>query len=974
MFTIYDAEKTRILSFISKQLTGKNIELEARLFRNNPIDYLSYHNILKKLIFSKNNNGYGLDYKTIERLDVISETNNYSNVRESIYEKSNIMLYSLHNKYIDSIRKKNANDVISVTKKQKEFIVLKNYSVKISIAEELENKKIILFSDNKSSKLFRYHQRISVFTSDKMFKFDFSSTKSGRGTTLFSSKTLNNYPIYSIEIEYIGKNITDKYKIFNNLMKNIAFIIAIKNNSSIFLSINDKKDILDRYKLLISSDENLKKRNRRKKNNNNLLGHKDFITAKPVTLHIENIKPGKNINILTNYGVTYKADGKNALLYIHTYDTKKKYGNVFIIDSMSKITPVGISIQEWEYSVIEGEYIEDKMIFCAYDMLFTKKIDIRNKPLVSFVENKTSRLSYLKDFIKDIPDDDVLSVKIIQKEYRSGNDNKIFEESKKLWNERKLQPYHIDGLIYTPLIEPYPTQTKSWNQLFKWKPPGLNSLDVLIEIIKGENKKDLLFPYTGSSDIKNYKKLNLYTTGITDKLNRKSGNIVRKSYPKLFKKINIPVDIKGNIYAKDPLSGNISRVLDDTIVEFIYDKTKIEDNNDDFCWIPIRTRYDKTIKYKNIKKSFGNGYNVAKDIVKSIHNPITVEIITTGVITTSNNNSAEITSEIKNVYYNSNLNNRKRLPYQLFHTTYVKKKLLEKASLKIKDSVRGSGYLIDFGVCRGGDLNRWIELDFKKIVGIDIDSKCITEAISRKQRNYANSNITFLCGDLSQLIFPDFDSACDNTRTSTGIIDWRDKMKQTMIQKFMFDIVSSQFVIHYFFSDELSLRIYLQNVSDNLKVGGHFVGSTFDGQRVYNSLKRKKFIEGKKDEKIIWKITKLYNRKKFTEGKSNFGMAIDVYVDSIGISHKEYMVSFEYLRKIGKEYGLELKEVIPFSELWEEGKNYDNINISNNINTMSDMEKQFSFLFSGFIFKKIKNAPNSTYKKIIKKLKKRKQK
>ena len=70
-----------------------------------------------------------------------------------------------------------------------------------------------------------------------------------------------------------------------------------------------------------------------------------------------------------------------------------------------------------------------------------------------------------------------------------GNENKIFEQAKKLWDERKLQPYHIDGLIFTPLIEPYPTKNKSWKQLFKWKPPELNSIDTLIETFKGENKK-----------------------------------------------------------------------------------------------------------------------------------------------------------------------------------------------------------------------------------------------------------------------------------------------------------------------------------------------------------------------------------------------------------------------------------------------------------------------------------------------------
>ena len=101
-------------------------------------------------------------------------------------------------------------------------------------------------------------------------------------------------------------------------------------------------------------------------------------------------------------------------------------------------------------------------------------------------------------------------------------------------------------------------------------------------------------------------------------------------------------------------------------------------------------------------------------------------------------------------------------------------------------------------------------------------------------------------------------------------------------------------------------------------------------------------------------------------------MTIDVFVDSIGISHKEYMVSFKYLEKIAKEYGLELQKIIPFSDMWKEGKNLDNNSVSYQINAMSEDEKTFSFLSSGFIFKKTKNAPDSLYKKIIKLQKKEK--
>ena len=366
MFTIFNAEKSRIISFITKKLSGKNIELEARLFRGENIDYFNYNNILKKLIFSEKNNGYALDYKISERLDIMSDGNNKSSIRESLHGKTNIMLYALNDKNIDFIVKKNPDDFICMIKNRKDFIVLKNYSVKIAISEEKEseNKKIKLFSDNKSSKIFRYQKRISVFTKDKMFRFDFSSVKSRKGILFSSSKTLQSFPIYDIEIEYIGEDVSDKDLIFNKLMSNIALILSIKNNSPIFLSLQEKKDILDKYRLLISSDENLKKSNRKKRNNKNSLTHKHFITAKPITLHLKNIKSsGRNINILKNYGVTYKADGKNALLYIHQQEEETPYGNVFIIDSMFNLTPTGINMLEWNKSIIEGEYIEEKGLF-----------------------------------------------------------------------------------------------------------------------------------------------------------------------------------------------------------------------------------------------------------------------------------------------------------------------------------------------------------------------------------------------------------------------------------------------------------------------------------------------------------------------------------------------------------------------------------------------------------------------------------
>jgi len=41
-----------------------------------------------------------------------------------------------------------------------------------------------------------------------------------------------------------------------------------------------------------------------------------------------------------------------------------------------------------------------------------------------------------------------------------------------------------------------------------------------------------------------------------------------------------------------------------------------------------------------------------------------------------------------------------------------------------------------------------------------------------------------------------------------------------------FDVVASQFVIHYAFEDEQTVRMMLENVTKRLKPGGHFIGTT----------------------------------------------------------------------------------------------------------------------------------------------------
>ena len=72
-----------------------------------------------------------------------------------------------------------------------------------------------------------------------------------------------------------------------------------------------------------------------------------------------------------------------------------------------------------------------------------------------------------------------------------------------------------------------------------------------------------------------------------------------------------------------------------------------------------------------------------------------------------------------------------------------------------------------------------------------------------------------------------------------------------------FDSVSAMFSMHYFFENDVKLFGFLQNISENLKVGGHFVACLFDGKRIFDLLKTKDVHEQRDEkDKLCWSIRK----------------------------------------------------------------------------------------------------------------------
>jgi len=182
---------------------------------------------------------------------------------------------------------------------------------------------------------------------------------------------------------------------------------------------------------------------------------------------------------------------------------------------------------------------------------------------------------------------------------------------------------------------------------------------------------------------------------------------------------------------------------------------------------------------------------------------------------------------------------------------YVKKLLIETVSGPEK-------VLIDFAVGKGGDLQKWIHSKLKFVLGIDIsvdnihnkkDGAC-ARYIGTKQNKKDIPDALFVVGDSSRLILsalvkdePLAEEKDDvmtkfvlNQVLGKGKADekyGKFVSKQFGVASTLFDVASIQFALHYMFENKYTLHNFLKNISDLVKVGGYFIGTYYDGTKIF---------------------------------------------------------------------------------------------------------------------------------------------
>lgn len=968
------------------------------------------------------NSNVRTEIKDMFAIQKYCKTNNIEG--ETFYEK-NIT-------FLQKNRKTNANTYL----KPLDF---DEYNFRVSYQEEKKlNRnqplvKTLLRNWTNSKKTFRLLKRSTYSHPDYPFIIDVSVVKSSKVNSRnfpisvysFQESGLVDSPEnYEVEVEAQHENISITN--FSELKKIIKIVTAGMQQSNYPIKKSEMQSVISQYKKLIF-----------KRDGDSKIGPRDFIGLSSISLEVENLMNQTNSNVVSiikNYSVTDKADGLRKLLFIDNQ------GKIYLITMNMNVQFTGMITKEKECfnSICDGEHVlEDKYNnylnhFLLFDIYFLSSSDKRALPLYN-KDNNENRLYYLHLFSKkinavSIVTNGVKNLKIKEKQFLISSENSdIFSQCKLIMQKEQdgLFDYNIDGLIFTPLYrgvgipvggEPF-NKKITWSESFKWKPPSYNTIDFLVTTKKTQTGNEVISNiFEEGLSISQGKQLTQYKTLvlrvgfdekqhgflnpcldiIQDTLPNHTDRDNRNNYkPVPFYPTNPYIEnaylcnivLKENTFGEKVMyTENGNEIIEDnTIVEFRYDGSK----QFGFNWIPIKVRYDKTREYKKGLPNYGNAYHVAQSVWRSIHNPVTTVMITNGSkIPTSSDNL--------DVYYNRKGTQSQTRALRDFHNLYIKRRLIKGVS-------QNGDILMDTSVGKAGDLNKWIDANLSFILGIDIsidnienklDGAC-ARYLKTKMKNRNIPRVLFLQGNSGlnirsgQGLYSEKGKQIINALFDKGPKDekvlGKGVYKNFGIAKNGFNIISTQFALHYFFENKHTCNAFLRNVSECCKVGGYFIGTCYDGKKIFRLLEEKK--QGESISKLnkgqkIWEVEKMYDKNDFNDNETSFGYAINVYQESINKTFKEYLVNFNYLSILLENYGFakvtdtEARElglghsVTSFSDYFTMMQNEitSNERVNNaygNSAKMSPEEKFVSFLNNCFVFKKIRNVDEVNIEKIF---------
>lgn len=286
----------------------------------------------------------------------------------------------------------------------------------------------------------------------------------------------------------------------------------------------------------------------------------------------------EDLAILQNsrYTVVDKADGERRFLYI---DNKQSLYHFNPTETLIDKKLIQTKCGGMPNTLIDCELIDKT--FYGFDLLFCNNTDVRNCNMETRVKFLTKMMTTLSGKTYGFT---------TKKFYMSD----IFNASKHIWkNRKKLFPYELDGLIYTPLYGSYLSNL----HIFKFKP--VPSIDVRVMYNSRDNFTE--FYTTGRPIIKQGRLINGYNTN--GKTYYKSRIYIKDAAAKHMNLVN-----------KYDVLGVVGKLPVDNMVDIV----EIEYNSETKLWEYLRKRPDKERP---------NAYKSIMSVIKSITDNITIDEI-----------------------------------------------------------------------------------------------------------------------------------------------------------------------------------------------------------------------------------------------------------------------------------------------------------------------------------------------------------
>jgi len=839
-------------------------------------------------------------------------------------------------------------------------------STERTLSKQSKTVQTILQTWKDNKKTFRVIQRVSFQHPTMNTQIDLSivrsSTRQGRGYkptyTVTESGVMTNPEAVELESEVIDDKVR-REQIFDSGFTSILTTDIKRTNKQILsaiqqtnypISLDEQKRVLMDYMKLMHKDTRTPRT-------------KDFCGPSSISLELKNVVPlDENVdtpNIRMPYTVTDKADGKRKLMYIDGN------GKVYLIDTNMNVQFTGAVTENEKLfrTLLDGEHIlhnkkgQFMNLYAAFDIYFVRDKDVRSYGFTPMPKDKTARTKFRYHLLNSIMKNlDLKSVqkgkgtplRVQSKTFCSSSgekENTIFRACQTILrkvNDGEFE-YETDGLIFTPMntgvgmdkIGDKPINTKrTWMRSFKWKPPEFNTVDFLLTFDKeqGQDVIESSFNKGDDAGITQYKVATLrvgFDENVHGYLNP-CERIMEDDMPK-YKTTNdeygeykpVPF-IPSNPYDANASRCNLSLkqegtekvivteegeiIEDQTIVECRYDKTREKG----WRWIPLRVRYDKTAEYRRGEKNFGNAYHVAESVWRSIHQPVTETMITTG---------------------------RGIPPYVGEYTETPMNAFERYVSNVLYRASQPGDTLAALDVGGASLLPEWIHRKLSFVLGVDDSRNALFHRIHGACANYLNAHkrykslpsALFAQANLEQPWTEAF-STDKGKQISQAIFGRGTKdrkllgetlYKQYGVVQDGFQIVNHMNIERYF-RDTSVLSNFIQTLQTITRKNGIFIGTCLDGQQVFDALHSTP--QGGAIYRENWRIQKEYDANEFVNDETSLGYEIIIEQDSV---RKSYLMNFEYFTRMMEKNGFILLE------------NSSELNIPKSTGTFRDLYKLF---------------------------------